>query len=275
MPGLGDFTSIENVRDLHKQAKELASRENAFRQLYLCQLVDQAIRWLPVEHWRRCKVEMPDLRHAVAYGGLDISSVGDLTAYVIAIPDGRDWYVKAWCWIPVDTLERRAKDDPRWREWVKAGHVRLCEGNTIDPHQVTEEVISISKDYDVRGIALDMWQGLGAGRALERAGHRVSVWRPYWGHTTPPCKELERCVLQGRMKHDGHPVLEWCVDNVAVERDNFDNIRPIKPKHDPNVSSNPKIDLVVSMVMAMGLGMSDQGEATYNPFADGVSNIWL
>jgi phage terminase large subunit-like protein len=67
------------------------------------------------------------------------------------------------------------------------------------------------------------------------------------GHGTmnPACRELERVVAAGLLRHGGHPVLRWCAANTVVEMAPAGDIKPAKNR------STERIDLVVALLMAM------------------------
>jgi phage terminase large subunit-like protein len=55
-PALGDFRSLEDMRMLANQAKEMPGDENVFRRLYLNQWTEQAERWIQMPAWDACCV---------------------------------------------------------------------------------------------------------------------------------------------------------------------------------------------------------------------------
>ena len=79
--------------------------ENSFRQLRLNQWVKQAVRWMPMDRWDKCSfaINEDDLLGRVCYGGLDLSSTTDITAFVLVFPplDETDKYIiLPYFWIP-------------------------------------------------------------------------------------------------------------------------------------------------------------------------------
>jgi phage terminase large subunit-like protein len=67
---------------------------------------------------------------------------------------------------------------------------------------------------------------------------------------SPVLKEIQRLVLQGTpevpaLRHGGHPVVRWCVDNLAVAMDPAGNVKPDK------ANSGDKIDGVSALATAM------------------------
>ena len=49
----------------------------------------------------------------------------------------------------------------------------------------------------------------------------------------------------GRLRHDGNPVLEWCLGNVVGKADRRGNLYPTKTRPDQ------KIDAAVALMMAL------------------------
>jgi len=78
-------------------------------------------------------------------------------------------------------------------------------------------------------------------------------------------KEIEFLVRQGRLHHDGDPVLTWMISNVVCHVDAKENIFPRKER------AENKIDGVVALIMALARAMAmeaDSGnldDAIFNP----------
>jgi phage terminase large subunit-like protein len=62
---------------------------------------------------------------------------------------------------------------------------------------------------------------------------------------SPPAKDLYQFVMEGRIRHGRHPVLDWNMANVIVDQDAAGNIKPNKKK------STEKIDGAVAFVMGL------------------------
>ena len=87
-PSLGITVDIEKVQEACDSAKQNPGEENAFRQLRLNQWVKQSVRWMPMDKWDKCAfpVDEKALEGRVCYGGLDLSSTTDITAFVLVFP---------------------------------------------------------------------------------------------------------------------------------------------------------------------------------------------
>ena len=62
---------------------------------------------------------------------------------------------------------------------------------------------------------------------------------------SPPTKQIFAIVLKNQIIHNNHPVLRWNFDNVHVELDAAENMKPSK-KH-----STERIDGAVATIMAL------------------------
>ena len=91
-PSIGITVDIEKIQIACENAKQNPAEENLFRQLRLNQWVKQSVRWMPMEKWDKCdfRVDPNDLLGRECYGGLDLSSTTDITAFVLIFPPIND-----------------------------------------------------------------------------------------------------------------------------------------------------------------------------------------
>lgn len=219
MPALGDFCSLEFIREEYREAKQIPARENRFRNLYLNQWTEQAVRWLSVDRWNRCNAPPVTPAGATCFGGLDLSQTRDLTAFVLVFPDGGGRY-STLCrmWAPEDGhWKQESRNADLYRLWARKGFLTLTPGEVIDYQFVENEIVELSRRFDVQVINADRAMAMQLCLRL-RDEHGLNV---QFLPQTPmvlngPTRELERLVLAGAMQHGGHPVLGWNVSNCAV-----------------------------------------------------------
>jgi len=60
-----------------------------------------------------------------------------------------------------------------------------------------------------------------------------------------PTKELNRLVVEGKLRHGGDPLLRWCASNVATKTDPAGNVKPDKER------SAHRIDPIVALIFAV------------------------
>ena len=161
-PSLGITVGIDKVQAACESARQNPGEENAFRQLRLNQWVKQSIRWMPLEKWDGCSfaVNPDELEGRVCYGGLDLSSTTDITAFVLVFPPNDDdrYYIMPFFWIPEDTLELRVRrDHVPYDVWQRQGFLETTEGNVVHYGYIEKFIEELGKRYNIREIAFDRW----------------------------------------------------------------------------------------------------------------------
>ena len=266
-PSLGITVGIDKVRDACESAKQNPGEENAFRQLRLNQWVKQAVRWMPMDKWDRCAFATSEdnLEGRVCYGGLDLSSTTDITAFVLVFPpeDETDKYrILPYFWIPEENIDLRVRrDHVPYDLWERQGFLQTTEGNVVHYGYIEKFTEGLGERFNIREIAFDRWGAVQMVQNLEGMGFTVVPFGQGFKDMSPPTKELMKLVLEGRIAHGGHPVLRWMMDNIFIRTDPAGNIKPDKEK------STEKIDGAVATIMALDRAIrcgNDTGESVYD-----------
>ena len=250
-PSLGITVGIDKVKAACDSAKQNPAEENAFRQLRLNQWVKQAIRWMPMEKWDACAfpVDPKDLEGRVCYGGLDLSSTTDITAFVLVFPPENEddkYSILPFFWIPEENVDLRVKrDHVNYDLWKQQGYLQTTEGNVVHYGFIESFIEELGTRYNIREIAFDRWGATQMVQNLEGLGFTVVPFGQGFKDMSPPTKELMRLTLGGQISHGGHPVLRWMMDNIFIRTDPAGNIKPDKEK------STEKIDGAVATIMAL------------------------
>ena len=266
-PSLDITVGIDKVEAACNSAKQNPSEENSFRQLRLNQWVKQAVRWMPMEKWDACAfpVDEDELEGRVCYGGLDLSSTTDITAFVLVFPplDEDDKYVVLpYFWVPEDTLDLRVRrDHVPYDLWERKGYLQTTEGNVVHYGYIEKFIERLGEKFNIREIAFDRWGAVQMVQNLEGMGFTVVPFGQGFKDMSPPTKELMKLVLEKRIAHGGHPVLRWNMDNIFIRTDPAGNIKADKEK------STEKIDGAVATIMALDRAIrcgNDAGESVYD-----------
>jgi phage terminase large subunit-like protein len=264
MPALGDFCSIDFIRDECRKAIERPRFENTFRQLYLNQWTEQATRWLSLEAWDACRAEIDWSRYEgrECWGGLDLSTSQDLTALVLAFPNdlgGVD--LMPIFWLPGESAEERfRKDRVPYPSWVRAGHIRMTDGERLDYTVVEETLREVHSRFRLVSLAYDPAHSRLLADRLYADGNGLPMLAlpNTFVNLNEPSRTFERLIVERKIRHDGNPVLRWCVSNVCLaEKGGL--ILPSKGK------STERIDGVAGSVMALcALGrLPEPAESVY------------
>lgn len=250
-PSLGHTIDIEKVRAAFQSAKENLAEENLFRQLRLNQWVKQSVRWMQMDCWDECSFSVcPDsLRGRVCYGGLDLSSTTDITAFVLVFPpcekDAR-FIVLPYFWIPADNLATRVRrDHVPYDIWEQQGYIKTTEGNVVHYGFIEAFIEDLNTKYHIKEIAFDRWGAVQMVQNLEGMGFTVVPFGQGYKDMSPASKELMKLTMEKKLAHGGNPVLRWMMDNIYVKTDPAGNIKPDKEK------STDRIDGAVALIMAL------------------------
>ena len=266
-PSLDITVGIDKVKAACDSAKQNPGEENAFRQLRLNQWVKQAVRWMPMEKWDKCafSVDEDELERRVCYGGLDLSSTTDITAFVLVFPplDEEDKYIiLPYFWIPEDNLTLRVnRDHVPYDVWERQGYLQTTEGNVVHYGFIEQFIEKLGERFNIREIAFDRWGAVQMVQNLEGMGFTVVPFGQGFKDMSPPTKELMKLVLEQKIAHGGHPVLRWNMDNIYIRTDPAGNIKADKEK------STEKIDGAVATIMALDRAIrcgNDHGASVYD-----------
>ena len=266
-PSLGITVGIDKVKAACESAKQNPAEENSFRQLRLNQWVKQAVRWMSMEKWDKCAfvTDEDDLEGRVCYGGLDLSSTTDITAFVLVFPpmDEDDKYIiLPYFWIPEENMAQRVnRDHVPYDLWERQGFLQTTEGNVVHYGYIEKFIENLGERFNIREIAFDRWGAVQMVQNLEGMGFTVVPFGQGFKDMSPPTKELMKLVLEERIAHGGHPVLRWMMDNVCARTDPAGNVKMDKEK------STEKIDGAVATVMALDRAIrcgNDNGESVYD-----------
>lgn len=248
-PGLGTTISLEYLQEACEYAKRVPAAQNTFKRLHLNLWTSQESRWIETADWDACNAPLPDLTGRVCYGGLDLSSVSDLTAFSLVFPpekEGEPTYILPHFWIPeANIAERERKDRVPYSAWARDGFLHTTSGNAVDYDAVLETILELNAKYKLVDVNFDRWGATQISTKLADAGIQMVQFGQGYVSMSAPAKEFLRMVLSRELAHGGQPVLRWNVENVVTESDSAGNIKPSKSK------SREKIDGVISTVMAI------------------------
>lgn len=262
-PGFGISPTREYLANAAAKARETPAELSSYLRLHLGIRTKQATRFVPLEAWDASAgmVVEAELEGRACHGGLDLSSVEDVTALAWTFPGDEDEYDTLWrFWLPearLDSLNKRTAGQAE--VWVREGWLNLTPGNVIDNDAIVAQVLADSGRFDVMTLGYDRW---GANDVVRRLGDDGLTCVPIgqgYASVSAPLKELLRLVLSKRYRHGGNPVARWMVDNLAVRLDPAGNVKPDKE------TSGDKIDGVAAAVNALKECMdAEQAEAAFN-----------
>jgi phage terminase large subunit-like protein len=248
-PGLGVTISESFFRDECMRAMAAPGNVEAFRRSFLNVWTEKSPPWLDMAKWdngrqaidwgryvgRRCKI------------GLDLSATTDLTALVAVFAEDDGGYaLMPFAFCPEDAIGRRSRrDGVSYQQWVDAGYLTATSGNAVDYSMVVDKILHLRSQYEVTEVLYDKWCASMLIGALIEQGIACTPVTQDAASLSPAVRELEKAVEEGRLRHDGNPVLRWCTSNTRVEANAAGQVKPTKRR------SRDRIDLTAASLFGI------------------------
>lgn len=262
-PNLGVSVKVDDLERKAEKARRLPAAQNAFRRLHLNQWTQQTDRWIDLSLWDENAGEVNEelLVGRECYGGLDLSAVSDLTAWVMVFPEKDDpetVQILARFWCPEAKLVDEAnRYREQYRIWAAGGWLSTTPGDAIDYQFIKAQILRDAARFRIVDLNVDrLFQGYQLSQELADEGLQVFGMGQGFLSMAAPMKEFERRLLAKKLHHGNNPVLRWMADNVAVKMDPAGNLKPDK------AASQGRIDGIVALIMALDRAMRHAGNSS-------------
>ena len=257
------------------KAKGSSASLNSFKRYYLNIWTQSADGWISDVVWKESskyknkwthRNDIEDELHKLGladypcYGGLDLSSRSDITAFTLLWNIDGQFYSLNWFWLPEEKGSMSADTkNIQYREWVDKGYITETEGNVVDYDFVIHKIKELSEIYQIKSIAYDPYNSHHIVPKLDEIGAELVEFRQGFLSMNAPSKELEAAIMSKRFEHFGNPVLRWMAGNAEVATDPAGNIKIIKDRNRPE----KKVDGIISNIMAYGLAIDPAEKGSY------------
>lgn len=267
-PNWGISVDPDDVAKKIESAIETPSKQPSTKTKHLNVWVNASSAWMDMIRWRKAtdptiKLEgFAGLPCVVSY---DLASKLDLLAKMriffedlpteVKDPETgvfetklkRHYWIFGSYWTPQAALEKSSNS--QYRGWAIEKRLQICAGETNDYAEVEKEVRADCSTYNVVEIAEDPFQSWIMSGHLIEEGQTVVTVPQQARYLSPAMEELEAAVYDGRLHHDGDPILSWAISNVVAKRDKNDNLFPDKAR--PENKIDPAQALITGLARAL------------------------
>lgn len=270
-PSIGVTIPLRVIRQEAREARQSEAKERLFRWLRLNQwIATKSVGWLPLTLYDRTQWHVPKLEEVYkgkqlreemkkflrgkrCYGGLDLSTTTDLSAFVLEFPPqpGLDrWIVLYWAWRPMNGVEEaETRDHVPYRDWERAGYLNLCDGDMVDFTEIEDTILEASRMYRLAVLGVDPYLSRMMSGRLQKAGINVVEIRQNMADMSPAMKDIEIKLRAGEMLHIHNTCARWNFGNTRCRTDGNENIKPMK-----NLSTG-RIDITVAWIICHAAAM--------------------
>ena len=271
-PSLGKHLSLRNIRLEAMEARRSEAGEKLFRWLRLNQWISvKAVSWISLTlydktQWGPSKraertAWLEQLKGKLCYGGVDLSTSKDLTAFVLLFPPqpGLETAVLLpYIWRPGATAEEaERRDHVPYRDWARAGFLQLCDGDIINYSDVEEAIQQAREDYDLRMVGFDPYLSRTITQRLEPIVPVMEIPQDL-RNMSPAMKEMDDLMTRHQLLHVHNTCFRWTFGNVRCHVDGNGNIKPLKNK------SIGRIDPPVAAIISIAVWMIMRTKHTYD-----------
>lgn len=255
-PGWGVSVQPDAVRAIMQQARNNPAQEAAAMTRHLNVWVGADEALFSTRAWRLAAdmdLLLDEFEGQECHIGLDLATKTDLAALAIVFPrssaPGKTEYVAfARCYLnDAAVMDARNASYPGW---AANGHLVVTPGNETDYGLIEDDIRDLCRRFQVVSIGYDPWQSTQLSQRLRADGIPMFEFRATTQNFSPAIVEIDAAMRGGRLRHDGNPVLEWCMSNVVGKPDRRGNLYPAKQRPDQ------KIDAATALMMAMGRAMT-------------------
>ena len=262
-PSLGKHLRLRNIRMEAKDARQSEAAEKLFRWLRLNQWISiKAVGWISLSlydktQWGPSKKAdraewLDKLRGLTCYGGVDLSTSKDLTAFVLLFPPqlGLDCAVLLpFIWRPRGTVEAaERRDHVPYRDWARAGFIELCEGDIIDYSMVEDRIRWAKESFDLKMVGFDPYLSRTITQRLSPLVGIIEIPQDL-KNMSPAMKEIEDMMARHQLLHIHNTCFRWNFGNVRNYVDGNGNCKPVKNR------SPGRIDAAVASIIVMAVWM--------------------
>ena len=246
-PGWNHTVQPDAIRAIMRQARNNPAQEAIARTRHLNIWIGADEQLFSTRAFAACADPTLRLEHFAGrpcHMGLDMASRTDLAALALVFPDGAGNYaVFVRCYINAQAvLDAR---NPSYPGWAAGDYLTITQGNETDFATIEQDVLDLCGRFHVESCAFDPWCAVQLAQRLTAKGVPMQEFRKTVQMFSEPTKELDAAIRSGRLRHDGNPVLAWCIGNCVGHYDSNDNVKPNKSRPEA------KIDAADAVIMAL------------------------
>jgi phage terminase large subunit-like protein len=151
-----------------------------------------------------------------------------------------------------------ATSNSHYAGWENDGRLITTPGNMTDYAWIADDIVEDASQFRIVEVPHDPYHAAALVTFIQARGDWPQAipfveFRQTVQMMSPAAYELEGVIMDGRLHHDGNPILAWMISNVIFYRDKKNNIFPHKEREEN------KIDGAVALMMALSRATAQDG----------------
>lgn len=246
-PNFGVSVNSDYLEGQRRKALNTARAAAAYKTKNLNLWVNAAYGFFQIDRWRAAEdksLRIEQFEGREIWVGMDLSSKIDIASLNIWIPqDEPERFVTfGYHFLPEETVEQ--EENQHYQLWRDEGHLIVTDGQIIDFEAIQDVLRDLSTRFSIRALPYDPFQATQMATSMGKEGFPVMEFRATVQNFSDPMKQVEAWIRDGRIRHNGDPVLAYGIANITAKEDVKRNVYPRRP------SEKQKIDPAIAMLMS-------------------------
>jgi phage terminase large subunit-like protein len=265
-PNLGVSLDPEELRRLALKASKIPSAQTNFLTKHMSVWVNASVNLFNMDQWMACAdptLKMEDFRDCPCWIGLDFAPRNDFSSVAVLFrrleDDGYHFYCFWTHFLSMGKIEDET--NASYMGWEREGWIQSNPGNQTDPDMIEEYIVGLYESrYLIEEFDCDPSRVQGIEQHVEKRTDAVVVEVPQLpSRMCPATEKLDGLIADGKIHHNGDPVMAWMLSNVIGRKKGNWGLYPDKEKVEN------KIDGVSALLTALCRAMVtvDKAEPEY------------
>ena len=264
-PSLPEVVTYDFMESRIQDAKNNVGHEVDVRTKNINQWVSSSTVWITDDEVKKLMqpIDLQIFKGQNVYGGIDLASSSDLTAYTLMLPPDEyrkyepDKFIfKNLYYLPEQCLSE-GKNWLQYRTWNQQGYLIVNPGDTTDYQYILDDMIEHSHIMYFNNITYDPFQATFLIVKAEQAGLPCSPFSQSLGNFNKVLQTFEVLERQGKIILDDNPIIRWNFQNIDIYENSTGLRKPIK-----GTDKSRKIDGAITILQCLGNWLADGGNVS-------------
>lgn len=253
-PNLGLSVDLDSLRAKVEKALVTPSDIANIKIKHMNMWISEAQAFFDLKEWDKCvdpSLKLEDFKSEECRMGIDLASHVDITSIALVFERDGIYYLFDRSYLPEETVKK--EKNALYESCIEQGYLIKTPGAAINYDFIRGDAEKLSEEYRVLECLYDAWNATETAQKLSSKIEMVKVAMNV-ANFSEPMKKLDALIRSGKVRHNGSPLLRWCIGNVVAKEDHNGNVFPRKSH------VKLKIDPIVAILMAMAGWISSETE---------------
>lgn len=218
-PHVGNLVSIDYYKQQYQRIKGNSEGEVSFRIYLLGQYVQNKHQYINQTAWKKCEEAFKEeaFHNHAASIGLDYGGMNDILSWVVLAKQGEVVYLMPRAAITKEALDRKTKlGQTYYLQWMQKGALKVVDEATISIDTLEGWLEDDYTNFNINALSYDPYGLKDLQARWQAKGRLVIETPPYARHIGPLLIDFERHIKEGKIRHAGHPILNFSIENLRV-----------------------------------------------------------